>query len=510
MSAQPGLMHKAPRAALRLVEKGERNAAMAGEIMRILIAIDIGQARNWHAALGEALRRDGHDVAFGFAAGPPQDKAVARLLAFEQLAYRVGPQHSFASAALAEGPGLACDLVIDLAAAPLPGASRLVPHYDGQPGTAAALACVLSGQSPQVAIAWQRAAEPAATMASGTPGIERPDVAMLALGFLMTRTASLLRQAVARIGRGDAPLAAPAARIAPVAAAPAAFAARQLTDKVARRLAGLVRRQGHWRVGWRRCADDGVTKTLAWPGDGYQTLADDGRRYYADPFLFEHQGQLHLFVEEFPYATGKGVISSAIIGADGRIGVPQIVLERPWHLSYPQVFAQGEAIYMIPETGANRSIELYRAITFPHRWIREAVLVENVVAGDATYLQHGGRHWLFASITEEGGSTWDQLGLFHAPSLRGPWQPHAANPVLTDAGCARPAGQMRLIDGKIRRVAQDCLGGYGRGLSLATIDRLDTQGYAQTVQARLAPAWGMQAVHSLNLAGGAEVVDYFG
>ena len=480
-------------------------------MMRILIAIDAGGARNWHVGLGEALRRDGHEVAFGFAARPRADKAVARLLACERVFYRISPQHAFASAALAESPSLACDLVIDLAAQPFAGESRLVPLYNGLPGDAAALACILAGLSPQVAIDWQRAPAAATTMACGTPGIERPDVAMLALGFLMTRTASLLRQAVARMARGDAALAAPAACIAPVAATPAAFAACQLAGKVARRLAGLVRRQGHWRVGWRRCADDGVAKTLAWPSGGYQTLADDGRRYYADPFLFEHGGQLHLFVEEFPYATGKGVISTAIIGADGRIGVPKIVLERAWHLSYPQVFARGEAIYMIPETGANRSIELYRAVDFPNRWVREALLVENVMAGDATYFQQGGRHWLFASITEEGGSTWDQLGLFHAPTLHGPWQPHAANPVLTDAGAARPAGQIRLIDGKIWRVAQDCIGGYGRGLTLATIDRLDTAGYAQTAHARLAPApaWGMRAVHSLNVAGGVEVVDYF-
>ena len=485
--------------------------------MRILIVLDAGGGRNWHAALAEALRLDGHEAAFVFAPPAPPAKTTALLYAFERALYHVPAQNAFAPVALAESPGFAGDLVIDLASQPWVGPSCLIPLYDGRRGAASALDAVLAQGSPVISVDWQRSGQPALKMAGGTPGIERPDVAMLAMGFVMTRTASLLRQAVARMSRGDGPVAAPAVRqpaaapMLPFASSPLAFAARQIAGKATRRLARLAQRQGHWRVGWRRSLDGGVVKNLAWPTSGYQTLADDGQRYYADPFLFQHQGALHLFVEEFPYATGKGVISTAIIAADGSIGTPKIVLERPYHLSYPQVFEHGGTIYMIPETGANRTIELFHAVDFPHRWVREAVLVDNVLAGDATYILHEGRHWLFASITGEGGSTWDQLGLFHAPTLHGPWTAHVANPVLTDASAARPAGQMQVIDGKIWRCAQNCIGGYGRGITIASVDRLDIVGYAQTVHRNLPPdpAWRMQAVHSLNILDGVEVVDYF-
>ena len=485
--------------------------------MRILIVLDAGSGRNWHAALAEALRLDGHEVAFGFAPAALPAKAATLLYAIERRLYHVPAENAFAAAALAENHGFAGDLAIDLASQPWSGPSCLVPLYDGRRGEAAALEAVLAQRSPIVSVDWQRSGQPARIMACGTPGIERPDVATLAMGFIMTRTASLLRQAVTRMLRGDGPVASPtqpqpAARpIRSFASAPLAFAAGQIAGKVTRRLARLAQRQGHWRVGWRRDQDGGVVKNLAWPKSGYQTLPDDSQRYYADPFLFQHQGQMHLFVEEFPYATGKGIISAAIIAADGRIGTPKIVLERPYHLSYPQVFEQDGTIYMIPETGGNRTIELFRAVDFPNQWVLEAVLVDNVLAGDATYLLHEGRHWLFASITEEGGSTWDQLGLFHAPTLHGPWTAHVANPVLTDASAARPAGQMQVIDGKIWRCAQNCSVGYGRGITIATVDRLDTDGYAQTVHRHLPPdpAWRMQAVHSLNILDGVEVVDYF-
>ena len=479
--------------------------------MRIVIAIDFGLKRKWQVALAESLRIDGHVVRFAFAPAPRRGKGVARLSASARRMFRIVAVHGFARRDLLKGLPLPSDLVIDLASRPYVGVSRLVPLYDGQRGRAGALNAVLRQCSPVIAVDWQRDGQVPVTMASGRPGIERPDVARLAMGFVMTRTASLLRQAIARILRGDAPVRSPAPVVSGPAPLPLVFAGRQLAGKVWRRLAALAQRRGHWHVGWRRSQGDGVASTLAWPVGGYQTLQDDGKRYYADPFLFEHQGQMHLFVEEYPYATGQGVISAAIIGADGRIGTPRIVLERPYHLSYPQVFEHDGTIYMIPETGANRTIELFRAVDFPNHWVLEAVLVDNVLAGDATYLLHEGRHWLFASITGKGGSTWDQLGLFHAPTLLGPWTAHVANPVLTDAGAARPAGQMQVIDGKIWRLAQNCIGGYGRGITIASVDRLDVDGYAQTVHRHLPPdpAWGMQAVHSLNISNGVEVVDYF-
>ena len=479
--------------------------------MRIVIAIDFGLKRKWQMALAEALRIDGHVVRFAFAPAPARGKAVARLSTFARRMFRIVAVHGFARRDLLKGLPLPSDLVIDLASQPYAGVSRLVPLYDGQRGRAGALNAVLRQSSLVIAVDWQRQGQPAVTMASGRPGIERPDVARLAMGFVTTRTASLLRQAIARILRVDAPVGSPPPVVSGSAPLPVVFAARQLAGKVLRRLSARAQRRGHWRVGWRRSQGDGVARALAWPVGGYQTLQDDGKRYYADPFLFEHQGEMHMFVEEYPYATGKGVISAAIIGADGAIGTPKIVLEQPYHLSYPHVFEHGGTIYMIPETGANRTIELFRAVDFPGRWVLEAVLVDNVLAGDATHFLHEGRHWLFASITGEGGSTWDQLGLFHAPTLLGPWTAHVANPVVTDAGAARPAGQMQVIDGKIWRLAQNCIGGYGKGITIASVDRLDVDGYAQTVHRHLLPdpAWRMQAVHSLNILNGVEVIDYF-
>ena len=118
----------------------------------------------------------------------------------------------------------------------------------------------------------------------------------------------------------------------------------------------------------------------------------------------------------------------------------------------------------------------------------------------------------FASVAEEGTSSWDTLALFHAPRLAGPWTAHPANPVLVDAATARPAGMMFTRDGALLRPAQDCTAGYGSALTLCRVDRLDRDGYAQTLAARLVarPDWPREGVHTLNAAGGLEVIDCCG
>lgn len=225
--------------------------------------------------------------------------------------------------------------------------------------------------------------------------------------------------------------------------------------------------------------------------------------------MIERNGLSHVFCEEFPYATHKGVISHFTVDGQGSHSQPRIVLERPYHLSYPFLFERDGEIFMIPETSGNGTIELYRADPFPDVWKFERVLVDNVRAGDATLVEHNGLFWIFATLTDGARSTWDTLGIFYAEKLEGPWRPHPANPVLIDAGCARPAGNFFHSGAELIRPAQDCRGGYGVGLALCRVDRLDPEGFAQTVIRRFGPdpSWRGKGFHTLNRSGSLEVID---
>lgn len=109
--------------------------------------------------------------------------------------------------------------------------------------------------------------------------------------------------------------------------------------------------------------------------------------WYADPLFYTRDDTDWLFCEAFDMAAGRGSIAVFPVGEDGSLGAPQTVLSEPFHLSFPTVFDWAGETWMIPETGADRSITLYRCAEFPHRWERaarfatEGELCDTVLAG---------------------------------------------------------------------------------------------------------------------------------
>jgi hypothetical protein len=219
-------------------------------------------------------------------------------------------------------------------------------------------------------------------------------------------------------------------------------------------------------------------------------LVPPGDRFYADPCLVDWKGTSYLFFEEFNFADQRGFISCCQLAAGGRWTRPEIVLERPYHLSYPFVFFVGEEAFMLPETAAKGAIELYKAHSFPSEWALEAVLVTDVRAVDPTLIEHDGRYWLFANVAVEGASPNDELFLFSAGSLGGPWESHPRNPIVSDVRRARPAGRPFVDAGaRLIRPSQDCSGSYGTAVVFNHIDELSETDYRETPVGRLEPSW---------------------
>lgn len=100
----------------------------------------------------------------------------------------------------------------------------------------------------------------------------------------------------------------------------------------------------------------------------YKQLPGTPGHWYADPLLFHRDGERWLFCEDFDLSAGKGSIAAMPLSADGNIGDPRTVLQENFHLSFPTVFDWNGNIWMIPETGADRSLCLYRCHTFPDGW----------------------------------------------------------------------------------------------------------------------------------------------
>jgi hypothetical protein len=155
-------------------------------------------------------------------------------------------------------------------------------------------------------------------------------------------------------------------------------------------------------------------------------------------------GKYYLFIEEFSYTAGKGHISVIVMNNDASIEPPLRVIEAPYHLSYPFVFEYDNGLYMIPESFENRTVDLYKCISFPDKWEIAGHLMQNCRAVDTTLFHWQGKWWMFTNqIETEGASTWDELFLYHSDTpLSDSWTPHPRNPVVSDVKSARPAGRL--------------------------------------------------------------------
>jgi hypothetical protein len=230
--------------------------------------------------------------------------------------------------------------------------------------------------------------------------------------------------------------------------------------------------------------------------------------FYADPFLAEQDGSTFVFFENYSYGEGKGSISCAELRATG-IGEPRTVLAGPDHLSYPSLFQWRGEWFMVPETGARRRVEIWRARRFPDEWALETVAIDGVDACDATVCEHDGRWWMFVTLCVAGGPRADEVSLFHADTPLGPWRAHRANPVISDAAHARPAGALYRDGAALIRPSQDARGGYGHAITLSRVDRLTPREYRETPIGSVEPTWHprVRGTHTIARSSAFEVID---
>jgi hypothetical protein len=187
-------------------------------------------------------------------------------------------------------------------------------------------------------------------------------------------------------------------------------------------------------------------------------VSDVVAAFVADPFMIRVNENWHMFFEVFNSETFNGEIGLATSEDGRRWRYQQIVLREPFHLSYPYVFEWQGDYYMVPETLAPKSIQLYKASAFPNEWLLESSLIAGEFA-DPSLFHFRDRWWLFACSTPH---EHDTLRLFFADQLTGPWQEHPASPIVQGNNrIARPGGRVVVLDDTVIRYAQDCFPMYG-------------------------------------------------
>lgn len=243
----------------------------------------------------------------------------------------------------------------------------------------------------------------------------------------------------------------------------------------------------------------------------FKLLAPPKDCFWADPFLWKKNGEHYVFFEELPFETMKGHISCLKIDQEMNIVSNQVVLERPYHLSYPFLFEYRDQLYMLPETKQNNEIELYQCQSFPDEWQKVSTLIPNIQAVDSTLLEWNNKWWLFTNVAKAGGNAYDSLYLFFADSpLSTTWTPHPLNPVVQDVKRARPAGNIVKLDNSLIRPSQDCSVRYGFAINFNRIDILSETEYKETLLNSFLPPKNdksILATHTWNQLGNLQVID---
>jgi hypothetical protein len=284
----------------------------------------------------------------------------------------------------------------------------------------------------------------------------------------------------------------------------ARFIFNQAHRSIARRLQARGR-QRRWYVAIRSNRQVFTARQEKFTSYGFCEVPVPEGHAYADPFVAECQGRNWLFVEELPRNSTRGRLTCLEVLKNGSFAKPFVVLEKPYHISYPFIVQQGEDFFLLPESGENYIVELYRATRFPYEWQLEKVLCEGMPLVDTTPFYLNGTWYFFTTTFGAGMETF----LFYATSLDGEWHYHPRNPICSDVRRARSAGALFYRNGRLIRPTQDCSVRYGYAIVLNEVLRISTREYEDRVVEVIYPNWtrGLSGTHTLNSSADLEVID---
>jgi folate-dependent phosphoribosylglycinamide formyltransferase PurN len=243
----------------------------------------------------------------------------------------------------------------------------------------------------------------------------------------------------------------------------------------------------------------------------YKKILPPKDRFWADPHIITKDDNYFVFIEEYIYKKSKGHISLIKIDKKGNYKYLGKILEKKYHLSYPFVFEFENNYYMIPETEANKSIELYKCTDFPMKWEYYGKIMDDVSAVDTTIFNYNNKWWMFTGIKENNGaSNSDELFLFYSDNpLSDRWIPHGKNPIVSDVRQARPAGKIFSINSKIYRPSQNGSNYYGYGISINQIEKINEKEYEEKSITTILPNWdkNITGVHTFQYDEGLSIID---
>jgi hypothetical protein len=245
--------------------------------------------------------------------------------------------------------------------------------------------------------------------------------------------------------------------------------------KIAR---SFIRRRCEWSIGiyvGESLFDFESPEEVSNPVLTAKDITDVPASFVADPFMVCDRNTWYMFFEVLNGRDNKGDIGLATSDNGLKWHYQQIVLDEPFHLSYPYVFKVNNDYYMIPETYEANSVRLYKAVNFPKQWSFVKTLLEGYDYVDSSIFYHKGMWWMFTTSFKG-----NILRLYYANDLMVNWTEHPKSPVIQEnLNIARPGGRVVVYDDKIFRYTQDVEGFYGNQVRVFEITELTPTTYQE-------------------------------
>ncbi len=230
----------------------------------------------------------------------------------------------------------------------------------------------------------------------------------------------------------------------------------------------------------------------------------------ADSFIVEYKGRVYVFFEELLVGCNqKGYLSVGELDvASNSILNVQKILEKEYHLSYPFIFEYQHEWYMVPESGANLAIDLYKFTSFPDKLKKVKTLINNIDAVDTTIAIKDNMIYLFTNIRKNGGHHSGNLSLYYSDNLlNSDFIQHPESCLNNDDRYARMAGSVIKEGEKMFRMAQDCGISYGYCIHKFEILKLSKESYKEKLVETIYPFKGYGALHTFNKSENFEIID---
>ena len=232
-----------------------------------------------------------------------------------------------------------------------------------------------------------------------------------------------------------------------------------------------------------------------------QDVSDVDAAFVADPFMIETDGKYYMFFEVLNLDSNTGDIGCAVSDNGKDWTYSTIVLDEPFHLSYPSVFQWNGNYYMIPESVEDSSVRLYRASSFPNSWEYLGNLLDGAEFVDASTFFYKDKWWMFTTTYGN-----EVLNLYFSDSLESGWQGHPLNPLIeSNSNIARPAGKVFEYENRLYRLVQDDFPYYGIQVYAFEILELSSHSYREqidtlnTVVTMTGKGWNAAGMHHVDL-----------